>query len=90
MNGRAPRVCKISPSSRRTKLETDLWAGPAELILRLSQYGGLRGVELEGGTRPYQFVFYPSGRFEQGRKSPGTAARPAGQGAGTVSTRCVT
>jgi hypothetical protein len=53
--------------TRRSNLETSLWAGPAESIYRVSQFGELRGLELEGGARPFQFIPYTLGRFEQGR-----------------------
>ncbi len=58
--------------TRRSNLEVDLWGGPAESVWRVSQFGELRGLDLEGGgARPYEIIPYVLGRFQQGRNLRG-------------------
>lgn len=54
--------------ARRATLETSVWSGPLEAVFRVSQYGEIHGLSLTGGgARPYQFIPYTLGRYEQGR-----------------------
>jgi len=62
----------IARTNRRT-LETSFWAGPLEAHTRISQYGELTGLDLEGGAKPYEFIPSLLGRYEQGRSLKGDA-----------------
>lgn len=57
--------------TRRSNLETSLWAGPAESVHRVSEFGELLGLDLKEGARPYQFIPYALGRVERGRSLRG-------------------
>jgi len=58
--------------ARRSTLETSVWNGPVESMFRVSQYGEVRGLDLKGGgARPFLFIPYALGRYEQGRTSKG-------------------
>jgi hypothetical protein len=60
----------VARTHRRT-LETSLWAGPLESATRVSQYGELTGLDLEGGAKRYEFIPYALGRYEQGQSLKG-------------------
>jgi hypothetical protein len=62
----------VGRTHRRT-LETSLWAGPLEATMRVSQYGELTGLDLEGGAKRYEFIPSLLGRYEQGRSLKGDA-----------------
>jgi len=57
--------------TRRSNLETSLWAGPAESVHRVSEFGELQGLDISGGARPYRFMPYTLGRLAQGRNLGG-------------------
>jgi len=58
--------------ARRSTLETSVWNGPVESMFRVSQYGEIRGLDLKGGgARPFTFIPYALGRYEQGRTLKG-------------------
>lgn len=52
--------------TRRTNLETSMWTGPLENLFRVSQYGELQGLTLEGGgARPWTMIPYALARYGQ-------------------------
>jgi len=63
--------------SRRSTMETSLWNGPPENIFRVSQYGEIQGLNLEGGARPYTFIPYMMGQYRQGETLRGTLGMDA-------------
>ena len=64
--------------SRRSTMETSLWNGPLENIFRVSQYGEIRGLNLEGGgARPYTFIPYVLGQYQQGETLRGSLGMDA-------------
>jgi len=64
--------------SRRSTMETSLWNGPPENIFRVSQYGEIQGLNLEGGgARPYTFIPYMMGQYRQGETLRGSLGMDA-------------
>jgi PAS domain-containing protein len=60
--------------SRRSSLETTFWYGPLEDSMRISQYGELTGLHLiKGGARPYSFIPYVQGSYQQDGALKGNA-----------------
>ena len=58
--------------TRRSNLETSFWAGPLESAFRVSQYGELRGLDLETqGAKRWELIPYVLGRYAQGRNATG-------------------
>ncbi len=55
-------------TSRRL-LETSFWAGPLEDRYRISQYGTLEGLDLEGAQRKFEVIPYVLGNFQEGGES---------------------
>ena len=55
----------------RRLLETSFWAGPLEERFKVSQYGELRGLNLESAQRRYEVIPYVLGQVQQGRASQG-------------------
>lgn len=54
--------------ARRSTLETSVWNGPIENIFRVSQFGEIQGLDLEGGgARPYTFTPFALSQYQQGR-----------------------
>ena len=58
----------VGRTSRRL-LETSFWAGPLEERYRISQYGTLEGLDLEGAQRKYEVIPYVLGNFQEGEGS---------------------
>lgn len=54
----------IGRSHRRT-LEDSFWAGPLQAANRVSQYGELRGLSLEGGAKRWDVIPYVQGSVAQ-------------------------
>ncbi len=52
--------------TRRANLEDSFWAGPMDNLFRVSQYGELTGLDLEGGgAKPWTMIPYALGRYAQ-------------------------
>jgi len=62
----------IGRTHRRT-LEMSLWAGPLDSYSRVSQYGELTGLDLEGGADRFELIPSLLGRYEQDRSLKGDA-----------------
>lgn len=61
--------------SHRRSLEDSFWAGPLQAASRVSQYGELRGLSLEGGAKRWDLIPYVQGSIAQ--------ANSQGQGGST-------
>jgi len=48
------------------RLETSLWSGPSEAVLRVSSFGELRGLDVQEQEDPWQFIPYVLGSIEEG------------------------
>ena len=59
--------------TRRSSLEHSFWAGPLESAGRVSQYGEMRGLDLRGGAKRWDFIPYVQGSSQQGGFSRGNA-----------------
>lgn len=58
--------------ARRSTLETSVWNGPVVSMFRVSQYGDIRDLDLKGGgARPFTFIPYALGRYQQGSSRKG-------------------
>jgi hypothetical protein len=56
--------------TRRANLEVSFWVSPKDNLFRVSQYGELTGLELEGGgARPWSLIPYALGSYAQGEPS---------------------
>jgi hypothetical protein len=48
------------------RLETSVWSGPGESVLRVSSFGELRDLDVQEPQDPWQFIPYALGAIEKG------------------------
>ena len=59
--------------TRRSSLEYSFWAGPLDSAFRVSQYGDVSGLDVQGGGKRYDLIPYVQGRTEADSDSTANA-----------------